>query len=230
MSDDTEEFKPLVTLDRGNAFLLYAVFCGDVDRTAHALNVDPELIRNLAVEHGWDKKLKPIIDLKKSSRAGDVERAVNRAMNFVQAHRFRLFLERVLRNISDMTPTELKAFVHPVKSMSESKAAGSAVIQSFSTRALADLASALEKCHTMSYLALNDTATERKERKEEGDEDASASEMHTRLAEAMARAGSKSVKALVLDAQLEMAQEHAKVQLRPALGAPVPVEGPDPIV
>lgn len=50
----------LETLDKENAFLLYAVFCGDVDRTAHALDVDASLVRNLAQENEWDRKLKPM--------------------------------------------------------------------------------------------------------------------------------------------------------------------------
>jgi len=210
-------------LDKENAFLLYAVFCGDAERTAHALDVDPDLIRNIALDSNWDKKLKPIIDLKQSARAGDVERAINRALNFTQTHRYRLFLQRVLKNLTGMSVSDMKAFLFPHEVM-KGKDGNERVIQKFSTRALADFASALEKCHTMSYLALNDTATERKERKESGDEDASASEMHIRLAEAMAKAGgaSKSIRGLVLDAQLEMAQEHAKVDLSVPFAPPTP--------
>lgn len=202
------------TLDKENAFLLYAVFCGDADRTAHALDVDASLVRGLAMENKWDAKLKPIIDLKQSSRAGDVERAVNRALNFVQSHRYRLFLERVLRQLTGMSRTDLECFLFP----REVNRRSDEVTQKFSTRALADLASALEKCHSMTYLALNDTATERRERKEEGDEDATASEMHLKLAEAMAAAGGKSqsIQGLVLDAQLQIAQEYSKAEL----GAP----------
>lgn len=209
-------------VDKENAFLLYAVFCGDVDRTAHALNLSPELVRGLAEEHGWDKKLKPIIDLKQSTKPGDVERAVNRAMNFVQSHRYRLFLERVLRQLAGMSTKDLEAFLFPKLTDKKSLL----VTQSFSTRALADLASALEKCHSMTYLSLNDTATERKERNEEGSDDATAAEMHLRLAEAMSAAGaSRSVRGHVLDAQLQIAQEFAHVDLKPAPSDVLPADG-----
>lgn len=199
--------------DKENAFLLYAVFCGDAERTAHALDTDASIVRALAEENQWDKKLKPIIDLKQSSRAGDVERAVNRALNFVQAHRYRLFLERVLRQLTGMSKSDLDAFLFP----REYEKKQDKIFQKFTTRPLADLASALEKCHSMTYLALNDTATERRERTEEGDEGATASEMHLRLAEAMAAAGekSKSIRGLVLDAQLQIGQELANIDLKP---------------
>jgi len=197
--------------DKENAFLLYSVFCGDAMRTAHALNVEPALVTKLAEENNWDRLLKPIIDLKQSSRAGDVERAINRAFNFVQAHRARVFLERVLKSLTGMTPNDLEAFLFPKRTQRDGN-----VTQTFSTRALADLASALEKCHAMTYLALNDTASDRKERGEDGEGGGeSASEIHIKLAEAMSKAGakSKSIKGMILDAQLEMAQERASVEL-----------------
>lgn len=212
-NEDTTNPPKVETFDKENAFLLYSIFCGDVKRTAHALNVDEPLIQKLASENDWDRSLKPIIDLKQSSRAGDVERAINRAINFVQAHRTRVFLERVLKSLTGMTPSDLEAFLFPVRTNKNGDA-----VQTFSTRALADLASAIEKCHAMTYLALNDTASDRKERGEdEGTAGgASASEIHVALAEAMAKGGSKarSIKGMVLDAQLEMAQERAALPVK----------------
>jgi hypothetical protein len=66
---------------------------------------------------------------------------------------------------------------------------GAIVSESLSTRPLADLASALEKCHALTYMALNDTATERKARPQTSDEDLGASEIHAKLAAAFARDG-----------------------------------------
>jgi hypothetical protein len=207
--DPTEPF------DKENAFLLYSIFCGDVKRTAHAIGVKEDLIEKLALVNGWDAQLKPIIDLKQSARAGDVERAINRALNFVQAHKTRMLLERVLVQLTGMSPSDLEAFLFPQKTKG-----GGEVIQTFSTRALADLASAIEKCHAMTYLALNDTSSDRKERGEDASSGAgeSASEIHMKLAAAMSAAGgaSKSIKGLVLDAQLEIAQEHAADPKGPA--------------
>lgn len=196
-------------LDKENAFLLYAVFCGDVARTAHALDIDPELVRKLAHENKWDTKLKPIIDLKASTRPGDIERAVNRALNFVQAHRYRLFLQTILKKMSDLTEDELDDYI-----FGETVDKAGTVKHTLTTKGMADMATALEKCHAMTYLALNDTASDRKERDEGADEGASAAEMHIRLAEAMSTAGAKgsSVKALVLDAQLKIAAEVSKTK------------------
>lgn len=223
-SSHDSQVPPSGGIDVENAFLLYAVFCGDVARTAHSLDVAPELIRGLAEEHSWDRKLKPIIDLKQSTRAGDVERAVNRALNFVQAHRYRLFLERVLKKLAGMSPTDLDSFLFP--QVLKGRADAQQIYQTLSTRALADLASALEKCHSMTYLALNDTATERKDRKEDGNDDATAAETHLRLAAAMAAAGggSRSVKSICLDAQLQIAQEFAAVDLKAPVTVDLPVD------
>jgi hypothetical protein len=198
-----------------NAFMLYAVFCGDVARTAHALAVDEDVVRALATTEGWDRKLKPIIDLKNSTRAGDVERAINRAINFVDAHRYRLFLGRVLRELSGMSYSDLKAFLFP--ETDEKGSGGLVKTKRFQTRSLADLAAAMEKCHAMTYIALNDTATERKERDETDDGEASASEMHVKLAQAMASAGkeSKSQLGMVLDAQLQIANDLSPAPILP---------------
>lgn len=223
LEDFSHRELPPGAVDVENLFLLYATFCGDVARTAHAADLAPELVQGLAAEHGWDKKLKPIIDLKQSTTAGSVERAVNRALNFVQAHRMRLFLERVLKKMAGMSPTDLDSFLFP--QVLRGKVENQMVYQTLSTRALADLASALEKCHSMTYLALNDTATERKERKEDGNDDATAVETHLRLAAAMAASGggsAKSIKAICLDAQLHIAQEFATVDLHVPMTADLP--------
>lgn len=209
-----------VAPNKESAFLLYAVFCGDVARTAHALSVNPFVVETLAKEHGWDAKLKPIIELKQSTRAGDVERAINRALNFVQAHQYRAFLESVLRELADMSVEDLRTFIFATST----DAAGNSV-RRFSTRALADLASALEKCHAMTYLALNDTATERKERDEDGNSDATASELHLRLADAMAKSGgpSATMGGMLASAQLEAAQSHAYIDLTKCPPPPITV-------
>lgn len=213
-TDLNRQLPPSETLkvDKENAYLLYATFCGDAVRTGHALGLDEDVVRAMAVDNGWDKKLKPIIDLRNSTKPGDVERALNRAMNFVDAHRMRGFLARVLRELTGMSHSDLNAFLFP--ETSEPGSAGLVKVKKFSTRSLADLASALEKCQMLTYIALNDTATERKERKEDGSEDeASASELHVKLAAAMAAAGkgASSIRGLVLDAQIQRAAEMAEV-------------------
>jgi hypothetical protein len=200
----------LVLLDRENAFLLFAAFCGDVEQTAHALNLSPATILKVAEDDGWLTKLRSIIELKKSKRPGDVERALNRAMNFVQAHRMRLVCERMIKKLTNLTDEQLEEYL-----MTGHLKDGTAVSK-LSTRALADLASAIEKAQALSYLALNDTAQERIKRDEHADPHSSGGELHAQIAKAMSEAGSSlHPRAQLLDAQLTQAQEaQAKALVR----------------
>jgi hypothetical protein len=63
-----------VKFDIEQAFQLYATFCGDVERTAHALNVSPVDVLRTADEERWSERLKSILELKKSARPGDIVR------------------------------------------------------------------------------------------------------------------------------------------------------------
>lgn len=199
-----------VDLDREQAFLLYATFCGDIVRTAHALNIPPEAVIAAAEDGGWATKLKPILALKQSTKPGDVERAMNRALNFVQAHQLRLFVARVIKRLTNMTEDELEEYMltatETVKGVDMTRS-------KLTTRPLADLASAMEKCQAMSYLALNDTGAERLKRNESGagDSEISASDMHARIAAAMAEVGAiNTPRQRLLDAQVATAQELAR--------------------
>jgi hypothetical protein len=77
-----------------------------------------------------------------------------------------------------------------------------------SLRAVADLASALEKVQTLCYQALNDTTSERIKRKDDGETDVSATEMHAKIAAALSKvAADDSLPAKVFDGELAGAQE-----------------------
>lgn len=195
-------------LDRENAFLLFAAFCGDVEQTAHALNLSPATILKVAEDDGWLTKLRSIIELKKSARPGDIERAMNRALNFVQAHRFRLVCERMVKKLTNLNDEELKSYLmtgHTKEGMAVDK---------LTTRPLADLASAIEKAQALSYLALNDTAVERVKREEFREDSTSGGELHARIAAGMAAAGASTTpRAQLLDAQLAIAQEQQAKKL-----------------
>jgi len=188
-------------VDRENAFLLYAAFTGDLERTAHALGVRALDVLRIADEDSWNDKLKGILELKKSSKPGDIERSINRAMNFVQAHRFRMFVEKVVSKLMALTPKEVDdyLFFHPDKN--------GVIYPKLVTRALADLASAIEKAHALSYLALSDTAQDRAKRNEGAEGTIAAGEMHVKIAEAMRKAGaSNTPRAQLFDAQLQVGQ------------------------
>jgi hypothetical protein len=172
-----------VDFHRDDAFLLYASFGADVERTAYAASLTPDQVRAMALEGGWDEKLRSIIQLRKSQRPGDLERAINRSLNYVQAHRMRLILESIIRRISAMSADELRtATTHKTFGRD-----GEVISETLSTRPLADLTSALEKAQMLSYMALGDSATERKARPQETDDDRTASEIHAALAAAFAK-------------------------------------------
>ena len=193
--------RELVTIDRENAFLLYATFCGDLERTAHSLNISAPALLKLVEDEGWNKKLGPILELKKSDRPGDVERALNRALNYVQAHQMRQFVQRVIRRVTTMDEGEFEKYL-----LTQVDAKGIATSK-LSTRALADLASAMEKAQAMTYLALNDTAQERIKRNEK-DSGTAGGELHAAIARGMAEAqASTSPRAMLFDAQLQNAGE-----------------------
>lgn len=197
-------------IDRQNAFLLYTTFTGDVERTAHALNVRPVDVLRIADEEGWADKLKSIIELKKSTRPGDLERAINRAVNFTQAHRWRMLLEQQLSRMCAMTPEELDAYL--MQETEKIQRDGTTVrTRKLSTRPLADMAAAIEKCHALTYQALADTASDRTRREENADSATAGGELHAALAAAMAKvAASTTPRALLFDAQLQIAETVAK--------------------
>lgn len=193
-----------VALDREQVFLLYATFAGDVVRTAHAAGVRAVDVLRVADEENWTEKLKPIIELQKSQRPGDMERAVNRAVNYVQAHKLRLFIEKVVGRICGMNEEELKEYLFPQETQYNKDGSVRCEVKKLATRALADLASALEKVHSMTYLALNDVAADRSRRKESAADDAAdIGALHVRMAAAMAEVKtSPSIRAQLFDAQL----------------------------
>lgn len=193
-----------VEFDREQAFLLFTTFCGDAERTAHALGVSPVAVLRMADAEGWTSKLANIMEQMRSAKPGDVERGVNRALNFVQAHKFRMFLERICKKMYGWTDEEMEESLNPE---TNSKTGST---KKFTTRPMADLASALEKCHVLTYSALNDTAPERARRA--GDMPGGASEdLHAQISAAMAKAGgSRTPRAMLFDAQLVQGAEQAQ--------------------
>lgn len=190
-----------VILDREQAFLLFATFCGDAERTGHALNVSPVAVLRAADECGWHEKLRNIIALKKSGTPGDIERGISRALNFVLAHKYRLFLERVVSKLHAMSGEDIERYIF------QGVDKNGLPVDKFATRGLADLASALEKMAAMTYCALGDTAPERAKRDESAGDGDSSGSIHSAIARAMAEVSAdSSPRAKLLDAQLEAGQ------------------------
>lgn len=164
-------------VDVAQAFLMFMTLVGDVTRTAAALDLDPVFVEMLAKEEGWTAKIQRVSLMSKSEKPGDYERGVNRALCFVQAHRLRLILDRVL--------TQLEKEKDVVDAVAAKKEKGDSVSVTPSAKYFAEVAAAMEKAHAMSYHALGDTLTERKERDALEGADASASQLHASLIAAL---------------------------------------------
>lgn len=157
--------KPFDKLDEGKLdvaqiFLCYMAVIGDVPKTAAALDLDPALVEHLAEKHGWKEKVRRISIMSKSEKPGDWERAQNRALNFVQAHRIRQVIDRVILHFQGMDVEAL------IEALSSRDARGSVHV---SSKFFADLTAASERVHQMSYYALGDTVKERESQPKDAD-------------------------------------------------------------
>lgn len=208
-----------ITLDLDQVFMLYTAFCGDVARTAHSAGITREEVQALAMKHEWPAKIESIVTLTKGEKPGDVERAVNRAMNFVQAHRCRVFIEGVLRSLMDRA----RATGDPLELMRTDRVnkAGEILGTVYSTRPLADLTSAMEKIHWMTYQALNDSPQERARRAEKPLDETAQYDVHARMSAALSKMRGVSPAAQLADAQEEMGTRLSK-ELRDPVQIPPP--------
>jgi len=172
-------------------FLIYSAFVGDVDKTASALNLDPDFVRKLAKDEGWNEQLRRITLLSKTGRPGDFERAQNRALSFVQAHQTSELINRVLEQFSDMTNEEIIEAIASVAKDGSRHVSG---------RFFADLTAAMEKCHSMKYAALGDTAGERVKRVDNDSEEMNATALHMAVMSAL---NNPKVKAIDVESELK---------------------------
>lgn len=150
-------------VDVAQAFLMFMLTAGDCERTALALDIDVAHVRQMSEAEGWPEKVKRVSVMSKSGRPGDYERSVNRALNFIQAQTLREQVNRLLREVTDMTDEELLS-----RACVRTRDGG----QQLSAKFLVDLTSAAEAVHRMTYASLSDTATERAEREGAGPEGA----------------------------------------------------------
>jgi len=162
--------------DVAQIFLVFMATVGDVDKTALALEIDPDFVQWLSVQEGWVDKVRRVSVMSKSGKPGDFERAQNRALNFVQAHRVRMLIDRVLTELAEMSSEDLTERLRAKDK--EGKPAN------LSARFFADIMSALDKVHTLSYYALGDSVGERLERAKDGAEH-SANDIHAALIAAL---------------------------------------------
>lgn len=208
---DDKKFQPELStrdklINREQALLLYCTNNCDIAKTAFALGIDAVSLTKVVDSEKWDERLGAIREKMKGETAGSVERGINRSLNFVMAHRFRILLERALQVMENWTDDELRAAM-----TSESTSKAGVISYRVSTRWAGDFSSALEKMAAMSYAATNDSATERVRRRDEEGIGESKIDWHQRISDVMSGvAESKSPRHLLLDAQLEVADHIAQ--------------------
>lgn len=205
-------------IDVSQCFLVYMSVCGDCERTALALDLDPKLVQELAAKEGWHEKIRRISLLSKSEKPGDFERATNRALNFVQAHRVRLVLDKVIEKFHGLDADE-------TLEMLTTRREGQI---SYSARFLSDLTSALEKVAFLSYAALGDSISERATREETSD-GVDANDLHKAVLMALnnPEARFKESDLLVAEASQVVKQLAAPVEL-PVAGVSETIESKTP--
>lgn len=189
---------PNTTLDKRRidvtkVFLHYIASVGDVEKTALACDLDPEIVRKLAASEDWEQKVRRLCLQSKGNglQAGDFERMQNRALNWVQSHRLRQVLDEVITHYGEMNPEEILASITTFDKDNKPRV---------SARFFTDLAKALETVQGMSYAALGDTIPERQAMT--GDEKANTAAVHASLIAALNGAGVKQVSSqqLVIEA------------------------------
>ena len=180
----------LETVDQARAWMCYAAFSGDLEKTAIASKVPLSAIEALEHDFNWPAKLKR---LKTGAGESDAERVANRAINYLQAQRMREVMERTLKLVED--PEELIKVLVKFKFAEE----GDLTKIDVNPKAILDLSKALETVQNMSYRALGDKIPTAAETVNSGDRGTSAASV-------------VSVRS-VLSALTEM-QEHAEEEKR----------------
>lgn len=164
-------------LDVSQIFLVYMSLVGDVEKTAVALDMSPQLVEDLAESEGWRSKVSRLCVLSKGGKPGDYERATNRALNFVQAHQLRGVLSGMISHFSKLTlEDQLNELI-----ITNKEGAPVAVSAKF----FAELTTAMEKVQGMTYAALGDTLGERKDRDLSKDGELGADALHAAVIQAL---------------------------------------------
>lgn len=183
-------------LDVSQIFLCYMSLVGDCVRTAAALDMDPTVVEALAEEEGWLEKVRRISVMSKSGKPGDYERAQNRALNYIQAHRMRMTVDALLRSFDGLTPEEIVERFETLDKKGD---------RHISARFLADLAAASEKIQALSYAALGDSVKERVERAETQDGDMTPDQLHAAVIAALNAPHAPRIAAQVLEDEAKLA-------------------------
>ena len=137
-------------LDVSQVFQTFITFGGDVERTALAVGMQPVDVRNLAAQERWADKLSLWNEFQTGDKK-DLQIQINRAVNYVQAHRMRSIIDKIITELSAKDGKgliELLTEVHNGEKSSSEK---------FSARAITDLVKGAEACQLMTQRALGDS-------------------------------------------------------------------------
>lgn len=186
-------------MDISQIFLVFMATVGDITKTATALDLNPQIVEALAEQEGWLDKIRRISVMSKSEKPGDFERATNRALNYVQAHMFRLSMDRMLKYVRGLEGDAIKDVSTSVDRNGVIRISG---------RFWADMAAAMEKCHAMTYAALGDTATERKDAIKPGQPGSQPADIHAAIIAALNANG--TIEGEVKEALLSQAEQVVK--------------------
>lgn len=184
-------------VDVAQIFITFMTLVGDVERVALACEREPEFISWLAEQEGWVEKIRRVSSLAKGGKPGDWERAQNRALNFVQCHRIRILIDRLVGHLYNISAEELalKMTTQPTKS-------GTVMV---SGRFFADIMSALDKVHALSYQALGDSIGERVQRATEEGSEHSPMAIHAAVLRALDCPSVSNDTTLLLEAEVHEA-------------------------
>lgn len=146
--------KPVVDAEaerKETGFFLYTIACGDLITVARHLNTSVAEVRGLARVGQWEDRVRM---LAKAGQVGDLEpkdfdaaqKELNRAVNYVQAHKLRRVADRLLAELGETEGSLLER-------LTTVSATGSA---SYDLKPLADIARVMEISHRLSSNAIGD--------------------------------------------------------------------------
>lgn len=212
MSNDKRFAELKQRTDVAQIFLVFMATIGDVDKTALALELDPVFVTWLAEQEGWAEKVRRVSVMSKGGKPGDWERAQNRCLNFVQAHRVRTLIDRVLVELVKEPSEEL------LEKFSAYDKQGKPHL---SARFFADITAALDKVHQLTYYALGDSVGERIDRAKD-ETDGSINDIHTALIAALNNPAVSTVptETLVLEASQAIVAQQAERASLPESSSP----------
>jgi hypothetical protein len=133
-------------LDVSLIFQTYLALAGDAERTATAMAIPVQTVRDLANAEDWAGKAKMWNELRKGD--SELQITLNRAVNYVQAHRLRSILDVLISHIQSMDAADLISLLTETSEKSSK----------FTARPLADIVKAAEACQNMTAKALGDKA------------------------------------------------------------------------